>query len=545
MVTREDRLDNVAADLVEHFMGRGFAGKAMVVSIDKATAVRMFDKVQAQWRARISDLEARLGGPDGHEAGLLAEEIAYMRGTDMAVVVSQAQGEIAEMREKGLNIEPHRKRIVDEDLDTKFKDPDDPFRIAFVCAMWMTGFDVPSCSTIYLDKPMKNHTLMQTIARANRVWGEKQNGLIVDYIGVFRDLQRALAIYGTGAGGTAGEGETPVLPKEELVALLEEKITETSEFCAGTGVGVPDLLAAGTFEYLALRGDAVELLLVTPDTKARFLHLAGEVDNLFKAILPDPRANEFGPYRALFVNLAEKIRFDVPAADISAVMGEVEALLDDSVAAKAYVIRAAETDTTDHIVDLSRIDFEALAKKFDTGWKRTEAERLKGLVSSKLVRMVQLNPTRIDYMERFQKLIDEYNAGSINLEGFFAELMKFAKDLNEEDQRAIAENLGDEELAVFDLLTRPEIDLTDKERDHVKMVARDLLETLKREKLVLDWRKKQQTRAAVKLTIETVLDRIPEVFSIDVYRQKVDRVYQHVYDSYFGEGRSVYSAAAA
>ena len=130
----------------------------------------------------------------------------------MAVVVSQGQNEIAEMKAKGLDILPHRKRIVEEDLDTKFKDPNDPFRIVFVCAMWMTGFDVPSCSTIYLDKPMRNHTLMQTIARANRVLGEKVNGLIVDYIGVFRDLQRALAIYGTASGGGIEAGECRLKP---------------------------------------------------------------------------------------------------------------------------------------------------------------------------------------------------------------------------------------------------------------------------------------------------------------------------------------------
>ena len=159
--------------------------------------------------------------------------------------------------------------------------------------------------------------------------------------------------------------------------------------------------------------------------------------------------------------------------------------------------------------------------------------------------MIRANPTRIDYMERFQALIDAYNAGSINVEEFFRQLMEFTKRLNEEDQRTIAEGLTDEELALFDLVTKPDVELTPKERDDVKKVAHELLETFKQEKLVLDWRKKQQTRAGVQLTIEQALDRLPEVFTIDVYRQKVQRVYQHVYDSYFGEGRSVYTMAAA
>jgi type I restriction enzyme R subunit len=539
LVTREDRLDRVAKDLVDHFMGRGFPGKAMVVSIDKATAIRMYDRVQEEWEQRLDLLRNRPSDPNA-DIELTTAEIEFMETTDMAVVISQTQGEIAEMEEKGLDIKTHRKRMVKEDLDTKFKDPDDPFRIAFVCAMWMTGFDVPACSTIYLDKPMKNHTLMQAIARANRVWGEKQNGLIVDYIGVFRDLQRALAIYGAGTDG----GETPVLPKAELVAALRTTIGEAVDFCSTLGISVDGLLDADGFEFIAARDDAVELLLVTPDIKAQFLHLADQVNRLFKAILPDPTANEFGPYRAVFVNLAEKIRSELPKADIGGVMGQVEDLLDESVAAKAYVIHAAETDTTDHIVDLSQIDFEALADRFTrTTHKRTEAEKLKALLSGQIVRMVRVNPTRIDYMERFQALIDAYNAGSINVEKFFEKLMLFTRELNEEDQRSVAEGLSEEELAVFDLITKPDVELTEKQLIEVKAIAHDLLDTLKQEKLVIDWRKKQQSRASVKVAIEVTLDRLPDVFSIELYREKVERVYQHVYDSYFGEGQSVYAAA--
>ena len=141
----------------------------------------------------------------------------------MAVVVSSSQNEIEEFKKKGLDIAKHRKRMVKEDLETKFKKPDDPLRIVFVCAMWITGFDVPSCSTIYLDKPMKNHTLMQTIARANRVWRDKQNGLIVDYVGIFRNLQKALAIYGAARGGAAGE--SPIKDKANWsISLLTQSL---------------------------------------------------------------------------------------------------------------------------------------------------------------------------------------------------------------------------------------------------------------------------------------------------------------------------------
>ena len=160
----------------------------------------------------------------------LESRLEFFEETDMAVVVSQSQNEIEEFKKKGLDIATHRKRMVKEDLETKFKNPDDPLRIVFVCAMWITGFDVPSCSTIYLDKPMKNHTLMQTIARANRVWRDKQNGLIVDYVGVFRNLQKALAIYGAAQDG-GGPGDTPIHDKSELVRQLREAIATTTAFC--------------------------------------------------------------------------------------------------------------------------------------------------------------------------------------------------------------------------------------------------------------------------------------------------------------------------
>jgi len=191
LITREDRLETVAEDIVEHFMGRGFQGKAMVVCVDRATAVRMYDKVQKYWNRYLDGLREDLASAREERRSGIQTKIRYMEETDMAVVVSQSQNEVEEMRKKGLDIAPHRRRMLNEDLDTKFKDPLDPFRIVFVCAMWMTGFDVPCCSTIYLDKPMRNHTLMQTIARANRVFGDKVNGLIVDYVGVFRDLHRA------------------------------------------------------------------------------------------------------------------------------------------------------------------------------------------------------------------------------------------------------------------------------------------------------------------------------------------------------------------
>ena len=549
LITRDERLEKIAGDIVTHFMSRGQMGKAMVISIDKATAVRMYNKVQHYWQLYLEDLKKQLTGYAEGEAEwqLLHEKITYMEKTDMAVVISKSQNEIDDLRRKGLDIIPHRRRLERENLETKFKDADDPLRIVFVCAMWITGFDVPSLSTLYLDKPMRNHTLMQTIARANRVFKDKVDGLIVDYAGVFRDLQKALAIYGSGSGGNIQEGDVPVKDKSELVTELRSKINETREFCEERSIDIQAILASTPkgFQRMSLVQDAVDLLVFNDETKKKYLSLANSVSKLYKAILPDLSATAFSSIVALFVVFAREILSLAPDSNISEIMGGVEQLMDISVATKDYIIRepgvAYQAQT---LIDLNQIDFDALQAQFQTKHKHIEFEKLRGAVEQKLKKMVRLNKNRTNYYERFQRLIDSYNAGSENVDLHLHELMAFTRTLNQEEQRHISEQLSEEELAMFDLLTRPNTTLTEEEKAEVKKVARTLLETLKREKLVLDWRKKQQTKADVQLTIDLMLDMLPLSYTREVYLQLCIDVYQHVYESYFGQGKSVYAMAS-
>jgi type I restriction enzyme R subunit len=538
LITRNDRLEAVAKDLVTHFTERGFQGKAMVVSIDKATAIRMYDKVKKYWAARIVELQAERAVADEAVRQGIDDRIFRMKETDMAVVVSQGQNEIADMAAKGLDIRLHRKRMVEEDLETKFKDPNDRFRLVFVCAMWMTGFDVPNCSTIYLDKPMRNHTLMQTIARANRVYLGKVSGLIVDYVGVFRNLEAALAIYGAGKGG-----DNPVEDKAALVAALRQTLAETRNLCQEQGVNLTAIQTAQGFSRIGLLDDAVEALVTSEEIKCRYLDLANSVQRLLQAVLPDPSAQEFAAEVNPVEVIACKIRALIPPTDISEVMQDVGGLLDQSIAAEGYVVKASAADDYEHCVDLSTIDFEKLAEQFKTGHKRTFNERLKGAVAQKLMRMVHLNRTRIDYVQRFQAMIDAYNAGSLNAEEFFHQLNAFNGDLSVEERRGVSEQLSEEELAVFDLLTKPPVEMNAADRDKVKATARKLLVTLKEAKLVLDWRKKQQSRAEVRVTIEKVLDQgLPKTYTPQLFEQKSSAVFQHVYDAYYGAGQSVYTA---
>lgn len=539
LITREDRLEAIAKDLVNHFVGRGYQGKAMLVCIDKATAVRMYNKVQDHWKTYLAELKAQLAKAPKEQQEELQHKIQVMTSTDMAVVVSQGQNEVKELADKGLDIIPHRKRMNEENLGEKFKDSKDPLRLVFVCAMWITGFDVPSCSTIYLDKPMKNHTLMQTIARANRKYPGKEAGLIVDYVGVFRKLQEALAIYGGASSGEGGEGE-PIKNKAELVEYLKHLLARGITFLSEHGVNAQAIKDAQGFEKVAKLDDAVEQLIANEETKNSFMSQARIVSRVYRAILPDPDANELAPDAVLISVIAQKIKALAPPVDISEVMEQVEELLDRSIAPVPYIIKE---DDDQPLHDLSKIDFEKLKEKFNQGRKRTEAEKLRALLSMKLETMLTENPTRKDFMEKFQKLIDAYNSGSLNIEVFFKQLVDLTADLQVEDQRAIRENLSEEELALFDILTKPVPELAEKEKAQVKKVCKELLETLKAEKLVLDWRKKDRARSDVRRTLEIVFDRgLPESYDEGIYNEKCELAFHHIFTSYYGAGESVYSA---
>jgi type I restriction enzyme R subunit len=545
LITRGDRLNTVARDIVQHFLGRGFQGKAMVVSIDKATALKMHDKVQRYWKEdlirterQIAELRQKPTTLDGQqELNDLLDRLDVLTTTEMAVVVSAAQNEVEDMKKQGLDITPHRMRMVKEEMDEKFKDPKDPFRLVFVCAMWLTGFDAPSCSTIYLDKPMRNHTLMQTIARANRVFPGKHSGLIVDYANVFASLERALAIYTHGKGGAP-----PVQDKEKLVDELEQALADAAHFCASLGVDLALFQRAVHMDRLNLLRDAIETLIAPDDRRKTFLAHEKLVEALYKAVKPDRRAAQFLNQVSALATIAAEIRSKTgtTSTDISDVLGGINALLDSSIASEGFVIEG----NTDKPIDLSKIDFEALAEKFKKArHKQTDIERLKAMIRQRLERMVRLNPTRADYLEKFQELVDSYNAGSRNVQQLYEALLHMMKDMSTEEQRHVRENLSEEELTVFDLLTRPGPDLNKAEQDTVKKAARELLMKLK-ELLTLDWRDRTDSRAKVKMAIEDLLDNsLPRAYTPQLYQQKCDRLFEHVYGAYYQPGSSVYSAS--
>lgn len=551
LITRDDRLETVAQDIVRHFLGRGFVGKAMVVSIDKATALRMYDKVKMHWAAEIERVQKELGELHYQPSGgmtpgqarrdlrmaELKQRLKVLSSTDMAVIVSPGQNEIQQMQMLGLDIEPHRKRMNESQpgLDEKFKDTDDPLRLVFVCAMWLTGFDAPSCSTVYLDKPMRNHTLMQTIARANRVFPGKHSGVIVDYANVFASLERALAIYGAGKGGNS-----PVKDKQQLVEEMRKSVLDATAFCAAHGVMLAEIetTAVGSMERLTHIQDGMNALISPDPLRCDFFAHGRLVSTLYRAMMPDPAALEFASRVACLTTLVEAIRakLNPNPPDTSQVMGQINDLLDESIT--GHEIR----DQGPPALDLSKINFEALSQRFkESKHKNTDLEVLKAAIRAQLEKMIQLNRTRADFSEKFEALIESYNAGSRSIEALFEELVRLSNSLNNEQERHVRENMSEEELVLFDILTRHAPELTTEERAEVKKAARELLARLK-VLLVLNWRQKSTARSQLKLTIEDTLDSgLPRAYTPDLYNQKCAAVFEHVYESYPERNAGVYA----
>ena len=449
ILTRDDRLETVAQDIMRHFLGRGFVGKAMVVSIDKATALKMHDKVQKHWDVELKRVqkELRKYTLSETEKAALTQRLDVLTTTDMALIVSPGQNEIEQMKKLGLDIVPHRQRMHDSEpgLDEKFKDTKDPLRLVFVCAMWLTGFDAPSCSTVYLDKPMRNHTLMQTIARANRVFPGKHSGVIVDYANVFASLEKALAIYGAGKGG-----KNPVRNKQALVEELRKAIATATKFCSQHGVSLSAIEDSPSgIERLDLMVAAIDALISPDPLRRQFLGNQRLVSTLYGAVKPDPAALEFAAREACLVAIADAIhtKLNPNPVDVSAVMEDITRVLDSSIAGVAIT---AEPGLG---IDLSKINFEALAKRFkESKTKNTEIEVLKAAIRAQLEKLIRLNKTRANFRDKFEELIDSYNNGSRNIEELFNELLNLTQSLSSEQQRHVRENMTEEELVIFDIL---------------------------------------------------------------------------------------------
>ena len=570
VITAEKRLDQVARDFVRHYSAAWETGKAMLVCIDKLTCVRMHALIEHYWEERIEELEAEHAkAPGEQEAIYLQRRIAWMREARTAVVVSEEQGEVEKFRRWDLDILPHR-RIVKEGMelpaemrarprfrnlqqmaiDDAFKEQEHPFRIAVVCAMWLTGFDVPSLSTLYLDKPLKAHTLMQAIARANRVNEGKNNGLIVDYCGVLKHLRRALATFaGTQSGGQGGAGGEidPARPDEELLADLAEAIAMVRSFLHDGGAPLDDVIRKEGFARNASIVACKEVANENDETRKRFEVLCREVFKKFKACINVRGVNAHRADRDAIDVVYRSLQHDREQADISDIIRMLHEVVDAAIDVKAG--RVGEDRPT---YDISAIDFDRLKREFERSRsQRTAVQALKHTVEERLRRLLARNPLRTDFQQHYEAIVAEYNREKdrVTIERTFEELLKFFEELEEEESRAVREGLDEESLAIFDALKKPDLDKADIQR--IKKVAKELLRTLKAEKLRVDqWREKEATLSAVKVAIHDFLysdeTGLPAgAYTDDDVTAMSEAVFVHVYRAYPTVPSPLYDDVAA
>ncbi|POQ98323.1 DEAD/DEAH box helicase [Alkalispirochaeta sphaeroplastigenens] len=557
IITAGKRLDQVARDFVQHYSTAWETGKAMLVCIDKITCVRMHKLVEFYWNEKIGELKAQLpNATDEQDEQYRRRQIDWMLQTKMAVVVSEEQGEVEKFRKWELDITPHR-RLIKEGIDLPetmrsqpqfqnmqrlsledaFKAKEHPLRVAIVCAMWLTGFDVPNLSTLYLDKPLKAHTLMQAIARANRVSEGKNNGMIVDYCGILKNLRRALATFaGTGDDGRGCEGgETePAKPDEELLADLHEAIAFVRSFLVERSASLDEIIGQTGFARNAAILSAKEAANENDETRKRFEVMCRAVFSKFKACLTIEGVNACrDDYDAINI-VYKSLQQDREKADITDIIRELHQVVDEAIETQMEPGVAAEAAP----YDISKIDFDRLRREFErSSGKRTTVQNLKTIIELRLQRLLLQNPLRTDFQKHYEEIVAEYNREKdrVTIEKTFEALLQILDDMNDEETRAVREGLNEESLAVFDLLRKP--DMTSGDIKRIKAVAVDLLETLKAEKLRINhWRDKESTRDAVRLTIQDYLwneqTGLPEIYSVDDVRDKTEAVFLHVFRAY-------------
>jgi len=556
IITAEKRLDQIARDFVRHYSTAWQTGKAMLVCIDKLTCVRMHKLITKYWDERVRELSVELVvAADDDERREREQQLEWMKESQIAVVVSEEQGEVDKFRKHGLDIRPHRRLIKDGmellesmrqkpqfqnrqrmALDDAFKTEEHPFRVAIVCAMWMTGFDVPSLSILYLDKPLKAHTLMQAIARANRVNEGKNNGLIVDYCGILRNLRKALATYAGQADTSHGRSIEldPTRPEEELLAELGEAIALARRFLEDHGASLTDIIERSGFARNAAILAAKEAANENDETRKRFEVMCREVFRKFRACINIRGVNAYRGDRDAVNIVYKSLQKDRDAADISDIIRQLHGIVDE-----AIELRGTKAPDDGKIYDISKIDFERLRQEFERSPARnTATQNLRQIVENRVRRLLEQNPLRTDFQRHYEQVVADYNREKdrVTIEQTFQALLTFIKALDEEEERAVREGLDEESLAIFDLLRKAE--LAPAQVKKIKSVAVDLLRTLKAEKLRVHlWRDKETTRDSVRQTIRDFLWSDATGLPVGTYsesdvQERAEAVFRHVYRAY-------------
>lgn len=541
VIKREDRLDKIAKDIAHHFPRRGFLGKGLVVSVDKYTTVRMYDKVQYYWNEEKKSLiQERNLAQTKEKRDEITAILDYMNRVDMAVVISVEANDIEKFKAQGLDLQKHIDKMnevtVDGlDIEDRFKDPNDTLQLVFVCAMWLTGFDVPNLSTLYLDKPMKGHTLMQAIARANRVYPNKPCGIIVDYVNVFKYMKKALSEYAIGDNNE----ELPAKNIDDLIANLDECIGKTNEYLISIGIDIEKLLnETNVLDKLDILREAYNKIVEKSETKDKFKVLTNTMINLYEASKPEIfekhwKNDVFPALQYLHGLLMNYIDDD----KINRAKLRMAQVLDSSVTSEKVLEN--KEDIVIHgtkIIDLSKIDIEALRKEIKQAkYKAVEIDDLIEYIEKALEQMINKNCTRIKFSERFKSIIDRYNAGGSENEDYYEQLLQLMEELKVENSRPAMEGLTEEELEIYDLLIKGR-KLTKSEEQKVKLAAKHLFQKLTKERkklFIIDWYKEEQSKEKVREAISSTLDEeLPLSYDKEIFNAKANLILSLLIDKF-------------
>ena len=565
ILTSPTRLEKVAADFVEHYHQRWRVaepggGKALLVCLDKITCVKMHDLIAAQWQEKTEQLHqavladevlfAAKGKPFTPLLKQQRAQVDWMRATEICVVVSQEQGEVAEFakwrnfRDEPLDIKPHRAKMVKRELEKEFKRAENPFRVAIVCAMWLTGFDVKSLATLYLDKPMQGHTLMQAIARVNRVGGGKKHGLIIDYNGMIKSLRRALATFAQGDRAGTGKGEAEqdtVRDDAEALAEYASSLRAWREFLGDLGFALDALIAATGFDKQQKILEAVNLLCESDERRKTYQVIVEDVQARYRGLFPHPGLFAHDAEEGALAAIYNKLQEARVAPDVSALLQDLYGVVDVALTTESPAAKQPPAPR----YDLSNIDFTRLRAEFEkTPFKNVMAMNLMEKIEQRLAAMVAANPTRVDLYERYQEIVQAYNKDkdAAEIQKVMDELFAFNDGCSEEERRYLREGLENEQqLAVFDLLQKEA--LTSKEREAIKQVAKALREKLNSGKLQIDhWREKATAQAQVKAEIiKHLFEHLPDgAYGASEIDLKAAAVFAHIYTAGLGAGARMY-----
>ncbi len=471
MVGAEKRIARIASDIVEHFERRleAMDGKAMVVCMSRRICVDLYDAI------------AKLR-PDWHDPDDL-------KGVLKVVMTGSADDKPA--------LQPHiRNKARREALAKRYKNADDDFKLVIVRDMWLTGFDAPCMHTMYADKPMRGHGLMQAIARVNRVFRDKPGGLVVDYLGIADQLKRALSEY------TEGDRREAGVPQEEAAAVMQEKFEVVASMMHGFDYSKAYSDVAS--ERIAVLPNAMQHVLAQDDGKARYLKAVTDLSKAFALAVPHEDAiavrDDVGFFQAVRAALAKNSGTGKDPDDLD---HAVRQLVSKAVSSTDIVDIFAAAGLKSP--DISILSDEFLVEVRGMPQKNLALELLKRLLNDEIKSRAQKNVVQSrSFSEMLEKTMRAYQNRSIETAQVITELIEMAKDMKAAKSRGEQLHLTDDEVAFYDALETNDSAVNVLGDDTLRTIARELVETVRRN-VTIDWTVKDSARAKLRTLVKRVL----------------------------------------